>query len=223
MGSATVYQEATNWDGFKRYVEYGDGATATLTIGSTGQGTYCSDIDLDFSGIDDVKAYVATAFIKKTGNIVMTRLTDIPAGTGIYVKGTPGTYAIPYQKSTTSCANMLKGNVEAVSVNPREGLYQNYYLSNGSNGVGFYKVSKTRTMSANRAILQVSLSLIDQADAASRTINMVFDDETTGIEDAVLTNGERANSEDFYNLNGQRINTPKRGLYIKNGKKINVK
>lgn len=223
MGSAADYQAATNWDGFKRYVEYGDGATATLTIGSTGQGTYCSDIDLDFSGIDDVKAYVATAFVKKTGNIVMTRLTDIPGGTGIYVKGTPGTYNIPYSKTTTSCVNMLKGNVEAVSVNPREGIYVNYYLSNGSSGVGFYRVSNTRTMSANRAILQVPLSLIDEADAASRTINMVFDDETTGIEDAVLTNGGRANTEDFYNLNGQRINTPKRGLYIKNGKKINVK
>ena len=186
-----------------------------ITISSAGEGTYCSDRDLDFSGVQGLKAYIASGFIKQTGTVMLMRVTDVPAQTGLMVKGTPGTYKVPYAESTAYYVNMLKGNVEPVSVEPTEGVYTNYYLSNGSDGLGFYQIKNTRTMSANRAILQIPTSVVNGA----RRVNMVFDDdEATGINDASRTNGQKA--EKYFNMNGQRIATPKKGLYIKDGKKI---
>ncbi len=44
---------------------------------------------------------------------------------------------------------------------------------------------------------------------------------TDGIETATLTGGD--DDAPIYNLNGQRVNTPHRGVYIQNGKKVLVK
>ena len=48
---------------------------------------------------------------------------------------------------------------------------------------------------------------------------LVIDDESTSISTVTreLQNGE------FYNLQGQRISSPKQGLYIVNGKKVVIK
>ena len=52
-------------------------------------------------------------------------------------------------------------------------------------------------------------------------MSFVFDDETTGINTAkgsqFTVNGE------YYNLRGQRVAQPTKGLYIVNGKKVVIK
>ena len=216
LPSQTKAQEMTSRD-FTRGVNAE--TTASLTISSDGQGTFCSNMDLNFSGIEDVKAYIASGFIKNTGTVIMTRVTDVPAYTGLLVKGTPGTYDIPYKPSTAYYENLLKGNVETVSVNPEEGILENYYLSDGSDGLGFYRVSSTRTMSANRAILQIP-TWLNATQNESRAINIVFDDETTGISDATVADTQQG---DCYDLMGRRVAQPQRGMYIKNGKKMIIK
>ena len=45
--------------------------------------------------------------------------------------------------------------------------------------------------------------------------------ETTGI-DATLVNSEKVNSQ-YFNLAGQRVAQPSKGLYIINGKKVLVR
>lgn len=52
-------------------------------------------------------------------------------------------------------------------------------------------------------------------------INMAFDDEATGISS--MHNAQSTMHNAVYNLSGQRVSTPKKGLYIKDGKKIMVK
>lgn len=48
-------------------------------------------------------------------------------------------------------------------------------------------------------------------------------DDATGIGDAArLTNSDEVNSEVF-NLSGQRVDTPKKGIYVKGGKKVIMK
>ena len=54
-----------------------------------------------------------------------------------------------------------------------------------------------------------------------RQFALNFDGETTGIG-ASLMNSERVNSE-VYNLNGQRVAQPSKGLYIVNGRKVVIK
>ena len=48
------------------------------------------------------------------------------------------------------------------------------------------------------------------------------DDTTTGIEDITI-DGENKGNDTFYNLNGQRVSNPQRGIYIHNGKKVIIK
>ena len=48
------------------------------------------------------------------------------------------------------------------------------------------------------------------------------DDATTGIEDITI-DGENKGNDTFYNLNGQRVSNPQRGIYIHNGKKVIIK
>lgn len=61
---------------------------------------------------------------------------------------------------------------------------------------------------------------IDWADGALSRMTMNFIEETTGI-DAV--NAGDDSSEEYYNLQGQRVDTPAKGVFIKGGKKILVK
>ena len=58
--------------------------------------------------------------------------------------------------------------------------------------------------------------------SASRAFYPFSDDETTGIN-AVDTEAKEINDGVYYNLNGQRVTTPRKGLYIVNGKKVMVK
>ena len=73
------------------------------------------------------------------------------------------------------------------------------------------KNSKKATLLAFRAYFDFK----DEADMAR--IGMIFDEET-GIDNVTYqSDGE------FYNLRGQRIETPSKGIYIKDGKKVVVK
>ena len=55
--------------------------------------------------------------------------------------------------------------------------------------------------------------------ASARALEIVFG-ETTGIN---MVNGEEAKVNGFYNLQGQRVAAPAKGLYIVNGKKVIIK
>ena len=201
------------WSGFDNYIPYGD---VTLTVDETGQGTFCCDNDLDFSGLEGVKVYAATQFVKTTGTIIMTRLTVVPSGTGVYVKGTPGTYTIPTTTTSLYCTNMLKGFVESTSVSAFDGDKVNYYLSTESRS--FQRLTETVKVDACTAILQLPTAVMNGAAAR---INILFDDEdVTAIEGLLNEAGESGN---IYDLQGRRVNNPQRGMYIKNGKKIMIK
>ena len=54
----------------------------------------------------------------------------------------------------------------------------------------------------------------------ARTFNLLFDNETTGIQ-TIAKNVATGN--EYFNLSGQRVSMPQKGVYIKNGKKVIVK
>lgn len=62
---------------------------------------------------------------------------------------------------------------------------------------------------------------LNNAAGARSVLSMNFDDETTGISQ--IENENMKNEEPVYNLNGQRVENPKRGLYIVGGKKVIMK
>ncbi len=85
---------------------------ATIVIGDDGQITYCSDHDIDFSKVPDIMAYIASGFDSTTSTVMMKRVMDVPAGTGLIIKGAPGSYTVPYTESSMYYANLLKGDID---------------------------------------------------------------------------------------------------------------
>ena len=92
-------------------------------------------------------------------------------------------------------------------------------MHNGTQ-IGYYWGAATGAafaLAANKAYLAVPVA------AARSGFNLFGDDDTTGIE-AVDINTESANvAREYYNLNGQRVANPSKGLYIVNGKKVIIK
>ena len=88
-----------------------------------------------------------------------------------------------------------------------------YRLGYGSNGVSFYPYS---TSSAAAGIVYISAS----AGEGTRSLIISIGDDLTGISERVR---ETISANHYFNLQGQKVKTPKKGLYIANGKKIIMK
>lgn len=202
---------------------YTFGETVSVSVTSAGYATYCSDKALDFSHATGLKAYIVTSDGSTTD---YTEVTDAPANTGLLLKAAANDYeAYVVGTSTTDVTdNKLVGVTSATGIYATTDGKTNFVLFNGTQGVGFYKVKSYNdgnpdfTVKANSAYLSVALS----ASARESSFFGLPEDEseTTGI---TMVQGERATTQGYYNLNGQRVSQPNRGLYIVNGKKIVIK
>ena len=184
-------------------VRTGD-ATVSRTITPAKYATYCSPYALDFSGVSGLKAYIA---VKSDNDIVFTQVDDVPANTGVLLKGDAGNYAIPViaESSTVVTSNEFVGVTEETA-NVAAGIY---VLLDGASGVGFYRTTTLFTVGANTAYLPASVT-----NAARKFI--AFDGGATAIKSVK----SQQKGSDVYNLQGQRVKAAKRGLYIVNGKKV---
>ena len=140
-------------------IEIASGESQTITISSAKQVPYCSDKNLDFTDLPDLKAYVATGYDKAKGTIWLTRVKEVPANTGFLLIGEPGDYDIPTIAGISDVyyKNLFKGTLTGTTIYTTEGEYTNYYLSSGASGVGFYKVTNENGVSikANRCYLPI--------------------------------------------------------------------
>ena len=145
------------------------------------------------------------------GYVTMTEVQKVPANTGLVIKAEePGTAVnVPI---LTDTADDVEGNLMEGSATEETEIAANggYILSDGE----FHPSSGNGKLAAGKAYLHIAVS-------SARVLRMKFNDETTGIG-ATLMNSETVNSE-VYNLNGQRVAQPTKGLYIVGGRKVVVK
>ena len=129
--------------------------SAKITIPSEGQTTFCYDLPLDFSLASGIEAYVVCGYNTFSGKFHLVRVREVPAGTGLIVKGKVGTYTIPVKETQYYVKNMLKPVFAETTVSAKEGNYTNFVLINGT----FTKLNGSTKLPANSAYLQVPLSL----------------------------------------------------------------
>ena len=216
-GCKAAYKAAYYWSDFKEILEMAP-TEVDVNIGSAGIATYCSEFDLDFTETD-VKAYIVSAFTPKTGKVILTRIYDVPAETGIVVMGDAGEHQIPVVEAQTVVSNMLVGVTEATELNKVDGDYTNYVFAQKNGELGFYAVTDGSTLGAHKAYLPLPTAKLPSS-AGARKISMVFDDMTTGVQQ-IQSDGK--SNGDYYDLQGRHVLTPTRGLYIVNGKKVIIK
>ena len=171
--------------------------------------TYVTPYKMNFAGVAGLKAYVATS--ANASGVTMTSVEDaVPENTPLLLVATAGdTYNVPVAASATAPeTNFLrKGDGTTVF----DGSTYDYILySDGK----FYQIG-SGTVATNKAYLH-----LDAAPSGARSLDIVFDDnETTGVNEVKT---QKATGE-YFNLAGQRVAQPTKGLYIVNGKKVIIK
>ena len=188
-----------------------------VTIGSTGVATFSCTHALDFTGTG-ITANIITEANKATGVLTKVAKTQVPANTGLFLEGSAGTVEVPVLVSADAIAGNMLVAGPGTTVNPTYGDYTNFILTtnNGASATPkFFKVnSEGNEVAKGKAYLQI---LTTELNARSF---FWFEDETTAIE--AVKQEIKANGE-FFNLAGQRVAQPTKGLYIVNGKKVIMK
>ena len=188
--------------------------------------------------MEGLKAFTATGYDGTDRIIWMTRVMRVQAGEGLLLKGTPGqTYTIPSAGAQVSYGNMIVSNTsgEKISISETDGDWTNYYLKDGK----YQQVNGTATIGNNKSYLQLPTALLAggagtrgvadgmvaefvEVETESMPIfgSIAGDDDTTGIK-AIGTSEQE--QDVWYNLQGQRVENPGKGLFIHNGRKVVIK
>lgn len=218
-GCRKVYRKADYWKEFNEIVEMAQTKTS-ISMGSSGIETYCSEYALDFSGVDGLKAYVVSGFVPSTGTLVLTPVTTVPAGEGLLLKGKQGTYDVPITTTNMYYTNLLTGVTTTKFIDTTSGTESYFILTGGIHGINFYILYESVELAAGMAYLHLPTS--DVSDLITdRGFNLDFEDEQT--TDIRQMNLDACETKVFYDLQGRRVENPHQGLYIVNGKKLFIK
>ena len=185
--------------------EYAD---VSKQINST-YSTLTSEYALDFTNVYGMTAYIVKDNDTSDGYVTLTQVNKVPANTGLILKvnATGYPYSIPV---LIGDAGDVTGNKMAGSATEETAIAVNggYILKNGA-----FHPANAGNLPAGKAYLAIS--------ASAPVLNLDFGGETTGIS-SLNVEHETLNGE-VYNLNGQRVENPTKGLYILNGRKVVIK
>lgn len=188
--------------------------TAEVAISSVEYRTYVTAFDVDFTQTAGLTAYVVESAERGENGIKYVEVTSVPANTPVILNGTEGTYTIHEGEYTgEEITNVLKTGPVTVT-NDNYGTI--FVLNTGDNGVGFYLLNNGKTLSEGKCYLKIPKN---GTDDGAKFVGFHIGD-ATGISSVVNPTAER---NVVYNLAGQRVAAPTKGLYIVNGKKVFIK
>ncbi len=187
----------------------GTTVTLTTTANMAGWRSFDNNTSKKYTVDGTTKVYYASS----TGDSKVT-LTEIaggvPANTTVILHQTNGTEITLTE--TSDAITAPASNLLAVST-ANQNLGKVYRLGyKSTNGVGFYTYTTT---SAPAGIIYIS-----SVSSAREYLEFAFEDEDVTAIEAVKA--QKADGQ-FYNLSGQRVAQPAKGLYIVNGKKVIIK
>jgi len=191
--------------------------TEDITINSTTRlASYVTTYALDFSGEENLKAYIATT--KESERVILSKVTYVPAGTPVIIRSLEEltedkTYSLPLYESTPDdvSGNILLGHTtESYEVKDGDGIYALSKID----GM-MHPVNAGVTIPAKKAYLKTGASA-----GAKEALKFVYENE----EEATAINNATAEAEavstKLYNAAGQQVGKGYRGMVIdSNGKK----
>lgn len=196
----------------------------TLTVSDAGAATLYLPFAVTIPEDADyfVAATVSSISISGTtgyAHMKMIKKGIIPAFTGVIIQANPGDYTLSMttdEVTESIGTNKLEGVFEETEMSTIEAEgYDVYVLRRGvTENLGFKKVgtgSSLTTLSPFKAYLPMA------QNAGVKSVNLTFGGDLTGIE--ALEQAGLQKKSTFYNLQGQRVENPTRGIYIINGKK----
>ena len=133
--------------------------------------TLTSAYNLDFTSVsNDLKAFIAVNGISGT-TVKMTQVNKVPAGTGLVLKATTPGAAVTVPVFDGTEADNVSGNMMAGSATETTAIAANggYILKDG-----VFQPANAGTLAAGKAYLAIAVS-------SARSLEMSFEDTTTGI------------------------------------------
>ena len=210
-----------------RSVTFESKSLYNYTVPASGIGTFSADVNLTLP--DGLKAHFCT-YLKEVDEGLAIKILNIDGkvinqNTGVLLSGTPGeTYQLRYTSEAGSATegNKLVPVVESTHVEPVVGEYTNYIMQGGR----FIKIKQEEAgnedvkMPAHRAYLPLLTTAVGEA----KSIVLLWDDDVvTGVERMRDVENEKMRNDGIYNLNGQKLSSPRKGINIINGRKVIVK
>ena len=178
----------------------------TVSVGDTGYATMVAEADLVVPNGVEVFAAQHNA---GSAYVHLEPVTGgIPQGEAVVVKASEGTYDFLYATEPVSAivGNGLKAATSDISADGTQ-----YCLASMTLGIGFYKVQAGVTIRKGKAYLLLS---------SGNNVKEFYgfeDDDPTGINEELRMKNEESS---IYNLAGQRLSKPQRGLNIIGGRKV---
>ena len=171
--------------------------------------TFCSDWNVDFTKVNDVEAYTA----KVSGNVVSLERVNglVMAGEGLLIKnvGKVTSVTLPVVHDATKYEN-----------NALVGVTKNMEASDFRGKTAYILVSDTEFKyidpDKSEHTLRKGKAYLELPAGASAKPSTLFIGEATAINGIAV---EKKADNAIYNLQGMRVKTPTKGLYIINGKK----
>ena len=216
--SVDVYKSADNWSYYYSIMENLYPISWEVPTNQIASGSFAGYwATFYYSGAnmlapEGVTVYKAT---RSDSSLSLTEISDriITAGKAVILKKeTAGSINLSVAASVSADGysdNSLQG-VDKATARETAPEYKYYTLANGSKGLGFYRYTGA-TLAANKAYIMTVTS-----NASEYLFSL--DGETTGVNDVRSKKDDVRG--DYYNLNGQKVPNPTKGLYIVNGKKV---
>lgn len=193
-----------------RSLEIKEDPGVELTLNNTYKySTFCSDWNVDFSGVTEVAAYKANV----NGNVVtLTQVKcRVKAGEGLLIEnvGNVPSVTLPVVHDAVALAdNCLKGVTKKMSPSDFKGK-KAYILASDTEFEYIDPDKSTGDLKKGKAYLDCT------AEPGAKP-STLFIGEATAINGVAV---EKKADNAIYNLQGMRVKTPTKGLYIINGKK----
>lgn len=151
-----------------------------VAVPSNGYTTYSSPYALSFSG-SGLTAYTASY----DGNeVTFTKVTSVPANTGLLIKGEAGAYMVNVvETANTVDDNVLVPCVEGGTIQPTGTEGQNMAFMQKTTGLGFHTFTTERTLNVNTAYMQLpSAAEINFVSAPNQSFT--FDENAVAMSQA---------------------------------------
>ena len=208
----------TGWSGVNNTIERVEKAAPSevldpgmlISVGEAGWRTFRTGSSIKITD-PSVKAYVAK-YVEEGNYIKLKEVTGIPDWQSVLIEAAPGNYMVEITTEDLSGSFPWGDNgltAAGGSALPGDGTL--YALAKKNGVVGFYRMSSSSAIPAWSTYMKIVSS------SAPEFVG--FGGEATGIE-AVKS---AKNDGEFFNLAGQRVANPTKGLYIVNGKKVVIK
>ena len=184
--------------------------TANLAEGSYWTSFYFGGVSYKIDESEDATAYTAT---RSGDKLTLTSIgKNIPKNTAVIIKGTDISISLTRDDNIPD----YTGDNELQGVNyetPQADGYTYYVLSKKGDNFGFFKLASSNMLGAHKAFIEVAPS-----NNAPAFFGFDDSDSEDGIENVNVN--DNVNDNAIYNLSGQKLSRPQKGINIVNGRKV---